>query len=119
MSTNHGDPMKPFRIQVSRLIDFGAIVTLIGVDAEASKPVTVHVDYRPFDVVWAAWRDIGSQQPIEYAADGLTLSLGVAGEDHIEVAPVGEAQILKPGSPNRFRGALQIVDPGTSNPSGI
>ncbi len=71
--------MKPFRIRVNRLIDFGAIVTLIGVDAEASKPVTVHVDYRPFDVVWAAWRDIGSKQPIEYAADGLTLSLGVAG----------------------------------------
>jgi hypothetical protein len=42
--------MKPFRIRVNRLIDFGAIVTLIGVDAEASKPVTVHVDYRPFDV---------------------------------------------------------------------
>jgi hypothetical protein len=32
--------MKPFRIQVDRLIDFGAIVTLIGVDAETSKPVT-------------------------------------------------------------------------------
>jgi hypothetical protein len=111
--------MKPFRIQVSRLVDFGAIVTLIGVDAEASKPVTIHVDYRPFDVVWVAWRDIGSKQPIEYAADGLTLSLGVAGEDHIEVAPVGEAQIPKPASPNRFREALQIVDPGASNPSGI
>jgi hypothetical protein len=56
--------MKPFRILVNRLIDFGAIVTLIGVDAETSKPVTIHVDYRPFDVVWAAWRDIGSKQPI-------------------------------------------------------
>ena len=108
--------MKPFRIQVSRLIDFGAIVTLIGVDAEASKPVTVHVDYRPFDVVWAAWRDIGSKQPIEYAADGLTLSLGVAGDDHIEGVPVGEVQILRPANPNRFREALQIVDPGASNP---
>ena len=110
--------MKPFRIQGSRLIDFGAIVTLIGVNAEASKPATVHVDYRPFDVVWAAWRDIGSKQPIEYAADGLTLSLGVA-RDHIEGALIGEAQILKPASPNRFREALQIVDPGASNPSGI
>jgi hypothetical protein len=100
--------MKPFRIQVSRLIDFGAIMTLIGVDAEAAKPVTVHVDYRPLDLVWATWGDIGSKQPIEYAADGLTLSLGVAGDD-----------ILKPASPNRFREALQIVDPGASNPSGI
>jgi len=94
-------------------------VTLIGVDAEASKPVTVHVDYRPFDVVWAAWRDIGSKQPIEYAADGLTLSLGVAGDDHIEGALIGGVQILKPASPNRFREALQIVDPGASNPTGI
>jgi hypothetical protein len=101
--------MKPFRIRVNRLIDFGAIVTLIGVDAEASKPVTVHVDYRPFDVVWAAWRDIGSKQPIEYAADGLTLRLGVAGDDHIEGALIGETQIPKPASPNRFRDALRIV----------
>ena len=31
--------MKPFRIRVNRLIDFGAIVTLIGVDADANKYV--------------------------------------------------------------------------------
>ena len=104
--------MKPFRIQVNRLIDFGAIVTLIGVDAETSKPVTVHVDYRPFDVVWAAWRDIGSKQPIEYAADGLTLSLGVAADDQNDLPLVGETQPRNPSSANRFREALQIVDPG-------
>ena len=40
--------MKPFHIRVNRLIDFGAIVTLIGVDAETTKPVTIHVDHRPF-----------------------------------------------------------------------
>ena len=34
-------------------------------------------------------------------------------------ALIGEAQIPKPASPNRFREALQIVDPGASNPSGI
>jgi hypothetical protein len=81
--------MKPFRIKVSRLIDFGAIVTLIGVDAETSKPVTIHVDYRPFGVVWAAWRDVGSKQPIEYAAEGLTLSLGLAADDQSEAASHG------------------------------
>jgi hypothetical protein len=110
--------MKPFRIRVNRLIDFGAIVTLIGVDAETTKPVTIHVDYRPFDVVWAAWQDIGSKQPIEYAAEGLTLALGVAA-DHPEDAASDEVQIMQPASPNRFREALQIVDPGASNPSGI
>jgi len=111
--------MKPFRIRVNRLIDFGAIVTLIGFDAETSKPVTVHVDYRPFDVVWAAWRDIGSKQPIEYAADGLTLSLGMACDDHNEGPLIGDARSSQLASPNRFREALQIVDPGASNPSGI
>ena len=29
------------------------------------------------------------------------------------------AEIAKPGTPNRFREALQIVDPGACNPSGI
>jgi hypothetical protein len=43
----------------------------------------------------------------------------VAGDDHIEGALIGGVQILKPASPNRFREALQIVDPGASNPSGI
>jgi hypothetical protein len=110
--------MKPFRIRVNRLIDFGAIVTLIGVDAESTKPVTIHVDYRPFDVVWAAWQDIGSKQPIEYAAEGLTLALGVAA-DHPEEAATDEVQTLEPASPNRYPDALQIIDPGASNPSGI
>jgi hypothetical protein len=110
--------MKPFRIRVNRLIDFGAIVTVIGVDAEASKPVTVHVDYRPFDVIWAAWPDVGSKQPIEYAAEGLALALGVAADPR-EQAATGECQELQPANSNRFREALQIVDPGASNPSGI
>ena len=111
--------MKPFCIKVNRLIDFGAIVTRIGVDAEASKPVTIHVDYRPLDVVWAAWRDIGSKQPIEYAAEGLTLALGVAGDDQNDPSLLAATQLPNPSHPNRFREALQIVDPGASNPSGI
>jgi hypothetical protein len=111
--------MKPFRIRVNRLIDFGAIVTLIGVDAETNKPVTIHVDYRPFDVVWAAWRDIGSKQPIEYAAEGLTLILGLPAEDYSEDALTSETRAMQPATPNRYRDALQIIDPGASNPSGI
>ena len=102
--------MKPFRIRVDRVIDFGAIMSLIGIDAETKRAVTVHVDYRPFDVVWAAWQNVGSKQPIEYAADGLTLDLGL---------PADDQQIGNPRSPNRFGEALQIVDPGASNPSGI
>jgi hypothetical protein len=111
--------MKPFRIRVNRLIDFGAIVTLIGVDAETSRPVTIHVDYRPFDVIWSAWRDIGSKQSIEYAAEGLTLDLGVAGDNQNDPPLIAVTQPPNLSNSNRFREALQIVDPGASNPSGI
>jgi hypothetical protein len=111
--------MKPFRIRVDRVIDFGTIVSLIGIDAETGKPVTVHVDYRPFDVVWVAWQDVGSKQPIEYVADGLTLDLGLPADDRNERLLAGAAQTGDPAIPNLFREALQIVDPGASNPSGI
>jgi hypothetical protein len=111
--------MKPFRIRVDRVIDFGAIMSLIGIDAETGRPVTVHVDHRPFDVVWAAWQDVGSKQPIEYAAYGLTLDLGLPADDQHQQPPIGEAQTGTKRTANRFREALQIVDPGASNPSGI
>ena len=51
--------MKPFRFQVDRLIDFGTIVSMVGTDADTGKPVTVHVDHRPFAEFWAAWQDAG------------------------------------------------------------
>ena len=110
--------MKPFCIQVNRIIDAGTIISLIGLDADTRNPVTVHVDHRPFDVVWAAWRDIGTTQPIEYAAAGLTLSLGTPA-DRTEGVRDDEVKPVEPARPSRFREALQIVDPGASNPSGI
>lgn len=110
--------MKPFSIRVNRIIDAGTVVSLIGIDDDTGKPVTVHVDHRPFDVVWAAWRDTGTPQPIEYAAQGLTLTLGLP-EGRTQRTPGGEAATTQSARPNRFREALQIVDPGASNPSGI
>ena len=74
--------MKPYRIRVDRVVDFGTIVSLVGTDADTGKPVTVHVDHRPFAAFWAAWQEAGLPQPIEYDADRLTLSLApVTGDD--------------------------------------
>jgi hypothetical protein len=73
--------MKPFRFRVDRLIDFGTIVSMVGIDADTGKTVTVHVDHRPFAEFWAAWRHAGLPQPIEYDADRLTLSLGPVDDD--------------------------------------
>ncbi len=67
--------MKPLRIRVSRIVDHGTIVSLIGVDTEAGQPVTIHVDHRPFATFWEAWREAGFPQPIEYEADRLLLHL--------------------------------------------
>ena len=79
--------MKPLRIRISRIIDHGTIVSLVGVDSETDKPVTVHVDHRPFASFWEAWREAGFPQPIEYAADRLLL--------HLDMLPDGDADEVR------------------------
>ena len=48
--------MQPIRIRVDRVIDFGTIVSLIGIELETAQPVAVHVDHRPFAECWQPWR---------------------------------------------------------------
>jgi hypothetical protein len=73
--------MQPLRIRVERVVDFGTIVSLVGVDVDNWQRVTVHVDHRPFEAFWQAWRDSGFPQPIEYDADQLTLRLDMVPDD--------------------------------------
>ena len=82
--------MKPLRIRIDRIVDFGTIVSLIGVDIDSTKPVTIHVDHRPFAAFWEAWREAGFPQPIEYAADRLLLSL-----DMMPVDDDGEVRLVE------------------------
>jgi hypothetical protein len=79
--------MKPLRIRIDRIVDFGTIVSLVGVDTETAKPVTIHVDHRPFASFWEAWREAGFPQPIEYAADRLML--------HLDMLPADEADEVR------------------------
>jgi hypothetical protein len=67
--------MQPIRMRVDRVIDFGSIVSLIGIELETGQPVAVHIDHRPFGEFWQPWHDAGFPQPIEYDAEGCTLSL--------------------------------------------
>ena len=73
--------MHPLRIRVERVIGFGPIVSLVGVDTDNQQRVTVHIDHRPFEAFWQAWREAGFSQPIEYDADRLTLSLDMVPDD--------------------------------------
>lgn len=51
--------MQRLRIRIDRIVDFGTIVSLVGVDTETGKPVTIHVDQRPFASLGEAWREVG------------------------------------------------------------
>jgi len=75
--------MQPLRIRIERIIDFGTVVSLVGVDTQTDMPVTIHVDYRPFAAFWQAWWEAGLPQPVEYDADRLML--------HLDMLPADDA----------------------------
>ena len=69
--------MEPIRIRVTRIIDFGTIVSIVGLDVASNKPIMVHVDHRPFQAIWDTWKAANFPQPITFDADRLTLNLDV------------------------------------------
>jgi hypothetical protein len=76
--------MQPLRIRIDRIVDFGTVVSLVGIDTETAKPVTIHVDHRPFAAFWKAWYEAGFPQPVEYAADRLMLHLDMLPADEVD-----------------------------------
>jgi hypothetical protein len=81
--------MQPLRIRIDRIVDFGTVVSLVGIDTKAAMPVTIHVDHRPFSSFSEAWRESGLAQPIEYEADRLILRL-----DMLPVDDAGEVSLV-------------------------
>jgi len=73
--------MDPIRIRVTRIMDFGTIVSIVGVDAVSGKPIVVHVDHRPFQAILGGWKATGFSQPIAFDADRLTLNLNLDADD--------------------------------------
>jgi hypothetical protein len=73
--------MQPLRIRVDRIVDFGTVVSLVGIDTETTEPVAIHIDHRPFACFWQAWHDAGLPQPVEYEADRLLLRLSMLPAD--------------------------------------
>jgi hypothetical protein len=82
--------MQPLRIRIDRIVDFGTVVSLVGIDTETAEPVTIHVDHRPFAAFWQAWWEAGFPQPVEYDADRLMLHLDMMPDDDAE-----EVQLVK------------------------
>ena len=67
--------MQPLSIRLNRIVDFGVVVSLVGIDIGTNMPVSIHVDHRPFPIVRKALWDAGLPPPIEYAARRLLLHL--------------------------------------------
>jgi hypothetical protein len=85
--------MDAIRIRVSRVMDFGTVVSIVGVDTTSDLPVVVHVDHRPYQVIWDAWKAAGFPQPIEFDADNLTLNLAIDPDDD-EPEPKGSGDAV-------------------------
>jgi hypothetical protein len=79
--------MQPLRLRIDRIVDCGTIVSLIGTDTENNRPVTVHIDHRPFAAFCQVWRDAGIASPIEYQADRLLL--------HLDMRPIGDGDAVR------------------------
>src|SRR5690242_18538138 len=92
--------MKPLRIRIDRIVDFGTVVSLVGIDTETAMPVTIHVDYRPFAAFWQAWWETGLPQPVEYEADRLML--------HLDMMPADDADEVQ---------LVELDSPGVATPS--
>lgn len=102
--------MKPLRIRIDRLIDFGTVVSLVGIDTETAKPVTIHVDHRPFAAFWEAWREAGCPQPIEYEADRLMLHLDMMPADDADEVMLIEHDSSATATSGNDRQAVQELD---------
>jgi hypothetical protein len=102
--------MQPLRIRVDRIVDFGTVVSLVGVDTETAMPVTIHVDHRPFAAFWQAWRDAGFPQPIEYEADRLMLRLDMMPADDAEEVRLVELDNSGVAASSNDRHPVQELD---------
>ena len=72
--------MQPLRIRITRIVDFGLVVSLVGIDVETGMPVAIHVDHRPFAEIRKALREADLPSPVEYEAERLLLH-------HLEMRP--------------------------------
>jgi hypothetical protein len=69
--------MDSLKLRVDRIVDFGTIVGLIGVDLATNSAIVVHIDHRPLNDVYDSWREAGYSEGITFNAESLTMELGI------------------------------------------
>ena len=68
--------MNPVRMRIQQIMDFGAMVSISGIDLELNRPVVIHIDYRPVERVSELWRSVSEAASDVFEADGLLLEVG-------------------------------------------
>jgi hypothetical protein len=102
--------MQPLRIRIDRIVDFGTVVSLVGVDTTSAMPVTIHVDHRPFAAFWQAWWEAGLPQPAEYDADRLMLHLDMMPDDDADEVQLVELDNSHAATSSDDRQPVQELD---------
>jgi hypothetical protein len=102
--------MQPLRVRIDRILDFGTVVSLVGLDIETAKPVTIHVDHRPFAAFWQAWWEAGFPQPIEYAANRLMVHLDIPPADDADEVELVELHSSAAATAKDGRHPVQELD---------
>ncbi len=103
--------MPPLRIRIDRIVDFGTVVSLVGVDTSTDLPVTIHVDHRPFAAFWNAWWEAGLPQPVEYDAERLMLHLNMLPDDDADEVRLIECDSSAAVIANADRRPAQEIEP--------
>jgi hypothetical protein len=103
--------MKSISLRVQRIVDFGALVSVTGVDNDSGVPMTVHIDYQRCTAFWRAWRATDCAQPVEYAADRLVLQLDMVPNEHLDDASEAEIDSSQAVSANENQTSAPEVEP--------
>lgn len=75
--------METIRIRLHRVVDFGPVVSMTGIEVGTQQPITVHLDYRTSDSDCATWRSCSSEEAIVFEVDRILLSIDLGEEGAI------------------------------------
>lgn len=75
--------MDTIRIRLHRVVDFGPVVSMTGVELATQQPITVHLDYRTSESDCVTWRSHVSDEAIIIDVDRIFLSIDLGEEGAI------------------------------------
>ena len=73
--------MFALRIRVSRVIDLGPTVAIVGAELNSNRAVTLSIDYRPVQKLRDGWAAAGLSELVNFSAEDLIMRLDLDATD--------------------------------------